>query len=340
MTQIVGLLVGAAVASCLLTWATRRYALKHELLDVPNDRSSHTVPTPRGGGVAIALTFLVGLVCLHFANLLPQDWVIAAAGSGVMAATVGAADDHRSVPAQWRLLVHFAAAIWVLYWLGGVSAVPLTGTADIAPGLLLDVAAVLALVWLLNLYNFMDGIDGIAGFEAVTVCAGGAIVCIYTVPDSIFWVMPALLGASVVGFLVWNFPSARVFMGDAGSGFVGMAVGSLAITAASEHGPLLWSWLILLGVFVVDATITLARRLLGNRKIFDAHRSHAYQHASRRFGSHRIVTVAVALINIVWLLPWAFVVAAGVVNGAFGMLLSYLPLVWLAVFLGAGREKG
>ncbi|MCF8976462.1 glycosyl transferase, partial [Pseudomonas edaphica] len=137
----------------------------------------------------------------------------------------------------------------------------------------------------------------------------------------------------------WNFPKARIFMGDAGSGFLGITLGVLSLQAAWVSPQLLWSWLILLGVFITDATWTLLRRLLRGDKVYEAHRSHAYQFASRQFGKHAPVTLVVAAINIGWLLPMALLVGNGTVDGFLGLLVAYLPLIALAVKFRAGEKE-
>lgn len=328
------LILAVAGISCLLTFALRRYALANSLIDIPNARSSHSIPTPRGGGVAIVVVFLAALLLMPFVGEVSWHWVIGLGGSGLLIAVVGFLDDHGHIAARWRLLAHFSAAAWALFWLEGSLVLQLPGlTVDLA-WLVYSLAAFF-LVWLLNLYNFMDGIDGIASIEAITTCLGGALI---------YWLlghheqilMLLVLAAAVAGFLVWNFPPARIFMGDAGSGFLGLMLGVLAVTAAMVEPQLLWSWLILLGVFVLDATWTLFRRLARGDKIYEAHRSHAYQFASRAFGAHLPVTLAVLAINVVWLLPWACVVALGYVDGLLGLLVAYVPLALLAVRYKAG----
>jgi Fuc2NAc and GlcNAc transferase len=195
----------------------------------------------------------------------------------------------------------------------------------------------LYLVWLLNLYNFMDGIDGIAAVEAVSVCLAGALF--YALLGE--WrlaLLPVVLALSCVGFLVWNFPPARIFMGDAGSGYLGMLLGLLSLQAALLEPQLFWAWLVMLGVFVVDASLTLLRRILRGEAPQQAHRSHAYQFASREFGAHLPVTLTVALINICWLLPLSLWVVFGG-DGFAITLLAYAPLVALAVKFRAGLAE-
>ena len=189
---------------------------------------------------------------------------------------------------------------------------------------------------MLNLYNFMDGIDGLASVEALCVCLGACLLYGLTGHGDLMWA-PLLLAVSVAGFLCWNFPPARIFMGDAGSGFLGVMLGVLSLQAAWAAPQLFWGWLILLGVFVVDATFTLSRRLIRGDKVYEAHRSHAYQFASRLYGRHLPVTLAVGLINLFWLLPIAVAVACFGLDGTLGLIVAYVPLVFLAIKFHAGE---
>lgn len=332
------LVISAALLSFVLTAALRRYALARSLLDVPNTRSSHKEPTPRGGGMAIVVTFLLGLPLLVWADAIACPEMIGLGGAGALVALVGFLDDHGHIAARWRLLVHFMASFWALAWMGGLPPLQLFGVM-VDAGWLAQVLAALYLVWLLNLYNFMDGIDGLAGVEAVTVCAGAALLCVLGAPGVAAWGAPVLLLAAVAGFLCWNFPPARIFMGDAGSGFLGLMLGLLSIQAAWVNPAFFWAWLILLGVFVVDATLTLLRRLARRQKPHEAHRSHAYQFASRKYGAHRPVTLVVGAINVLWLVPLAMLVGLGYVDGIVGLLVAYSPLVWLAFRFKAGAEE-
>ena len=323
------------VITFCLCWLLLRYAGALNLIDVPNQRSSHLVPKARGGGVAIALTFLVALLFLVNNTAVDNYLIFAAVGAGTVVAALGLIDDFTDLSIRWRLLGHFASAIWALYWLGGLPPLSVFGYAfDL--GLIGNVLAAVYIVWLLNLYNFMDGIDGIASVEAVCVCLGGALLYVLLGATNLALV-PVLLAASVAGFLCWNFPPARIFMGDAGSGFLGLILAVLSLQAAWFTAELLWSWVILLGVFVVDATFTLLRRLLRGDKVYEAHRSHAYQYASRQFAGHRPVTLSVLLINLAWLLPMAVLVGLGYVDGLLGVVIAYLPLVLLAVKFKAGQ---
>lgn len=324
-----------ALLSLVLTWGLRRYALARSIIDIPNARSSHSVPTPRGGGVAIVLSFLSLLPVLSLMGGVDWalTWAMLGAGSGI--AVLGFLDDHGHIAARWRLLGHFAGAIWALFWLGGLPPLELFGY-SLNLSWAGHVLTAVYLVWLLNLYNFMDGIDGIASVEALCVCLGGGLLYML-LGHAQAALSPLLLACAVLGFLFWNFPPARIFMGDGGSGFLGITLGVLSLQAAWVAPQFLWSWLILLGVFIVDATFTLLRRLLRGDKVYEAHRSHAYQYASRRYGRHLPVTLAVLGLNLFWLLPIALWVGLGGLDGLVGLVIAYAPLMGLAVKYKAGE---
>jgi len=329
------LFIVAAMSSLLLTWVLRRYALKSAILDMPKERSSHSMPTPRGGGAAIALVFLTGLIVLKLAGSLPAPLFLAFFVSGAWVSLIGWADDLCDIPARLRLFVHIMGAVWALAWLGGFPQITIFGL-ETDLGIAGQVLASIYLVWLLNLYNFMDGINGIAGIEAITVCLGGAVL-FALLPDQELGmlILPILLAAASSGFLFWNFPGARIFMGDAGSGFLGLMMGALSIQAAWIAPELFWGWVILMGAFIVDATVTLLRRALQGEKLYQAHRSHAYQHAALSYG-HTMVSLTYGAVNLLWLLPVAALVVTGLLDGVLGVVVAYTPLVVLAFWFKAG----
>lgn len=319
------------------TWLLRRYALNRSLMDVPNARSSHSVPTPRGGGVAIVVSFLFVLLALVDVGYGEASVTVAYVGTGLLVAFIGFADDHGHIAARWRLLGHFLGAGWGVFWLKGMGGLA-TPWGELQLGLLGAVLATVYVVWMLNLYNFMDGIDGLASVQAISVCLGASALYGLTNHAELLYA-PLLLASAVAGFLLWNFPPAKIFMGDAGSGFLGCTLALLSLVGGWADPRFLFCWLILMGVFVVDATWTLMHRLLRGERIYEAHRSHAYQYASRRFGSHKKVTAAVAALNVCWLTPLALAVGAGWVGGVAALLVAYLPLCVLAWYFRAGSAE-
>ncbi|SAC95276.1 MraY family glycosyltransferase [Enterobacter hormaechei] len=333
-----GIVIFAFLASCALTWGLRGYAIKHNVIDRPNQRSSHSVPTPRGGGVAIVLTLLVALVGFYFNHTLTFDSFLGLFIPGVIVAIIGFLDDHGHIAAHWRLLMHFMAAAIGIYFLGSFPVITLFGY-DLSLSWIGMILGCVYLVWMLNLYNFMDGINGLASAEAITFAACSAILIVvnqYTdAPGSIYPLTLALIGAAA-GFIVWNFPRAKIFMGDAGSGFLGITIGLMILHIAKADTHFFIAELCLLGVFIVDATTTLLRRLVAGKKVYEAHASHGYQILARKYGSHVPVTSLAIAVNLLWLFPFAFFIASGKIDGVVGLLIAWFPLLVVALKCGAG----
>lgn len=319
----------------LFTGYMRHYALKKNIIDNPNERSSHSVPTPRGGGVAVVCSYLLAMAVLIYSQQLTLHIGLILIVAGFVIALLGFLDDHGHINSMLRLAIHFLVAIAAVISLGGFAQVTVFN--DIQLGFFANIIAVLFLVWLLNLYNFMDGINGIASVEAITTTVSMAILY-FLLNTSLNSDMLWLLAACVFGFLLWNFPKAKIFMGDACSGFLGLTLGILALIALKENLALFCAWIICLGVFVVDATYTLIKRVLSGYKMYDAHRSHSYQILSRKWGSHTPVTLAVVAINLFWLFPIAYITATQQwAYPEFAVLIAYLPLLFLAIKLKAGN---
>lgn len=333
-------LVGGAVflVSMLLTGVIRRLALARGVLDVPNSRSSHVLPTPRGGGMAIVVTVLFTVGIMSLCGRAPADLAAALLIGGPLVALVGLIDDLRGVSVSARLAVQFAAFAWCVYRLGPLPPIHL-GFSVVNLGVVGAIAAVVFLVWFLNAFNFMDGIDGIAGIEAVSVMTFAALLLIHQGAEPSMTLALLAVAASAAGFLVWNWPPARIFMGDAGSGFLGFFVGALAWATIVRGWLSIWVWLTLLGVFIVDATVTLLRRWYRGANLAEAHRSHAYQRLSRKYRSHSKVTLGILGINIVWLDPLAYLATIRPSLGAACTALAWLPLIAVALWAGAGIEE-
>lgn len=328
------LFLSALVATGLLTGCVRAYARARNLIDIPNDRSSHVTPTPRGGGLALIIVTMVTLSLLAREGHVSTQVLIALSGGGLTTAIIGLLDDHVPIAARWRLAGHCLAVAWGLYWLGGLPPIVLWSQA-LNLGLIGHMIAALFLVWLLNLYNFMDGINGIAAIELITVAIGGLALAGATgVRDA----QPLLLTliASGLGFLVWNFPRARIFMGDAGSGFVGLILGLIAIWQGALQPELFIAWVILLGTFIMDSTVTLLRRVLRGKVFYAPHRSHAYQVAARHYASHTPVSLAVGLINLAWLTPMAVIAADASSPPVIILIIAWGPLLALSLRFNAG----
>ena len=309
----------AAIFLCAygLTFSIRRYAYMH-WMDNPNHRSAHTIPTPRGGGLSFALTFVLTIAIFWHYELVTTRLAIGIGMFSAIITVVGLMDDVYSLSPITRLCAECLVTIGTIYYL--YAPMPVWGMA----------IAVFYVLWMLNLYNFMDGIDGLAATEAICVSFGGAILY-YLDADHIenTYVLIAL-GFATLGFLIWNFPKARIFMGDSGSYFLGFVLAVLSLEAGHIHPKFLYGFMILLGAFIVDATFTLLLRLVAKENVFQAHQSHAYQKAAQKYKAHWPVTMGILCINVLWLLPIAMATQLELVPGPLGLVFAYFPLIGLA----------
>lgn len=274
------------------TWCARVYALRRQLLDLPGERRSHVAPTPRGGGIAIALAVVVALLALAVRMPSQIVLIVAALVGLLLVAGIGWLDDHRPLPAWPRLMIHLFSAMLLAagFWLSG---------APVSVALLVLLAAVV----LINVWNFMDGIDGLAASQAglvviaMMMCANGTIAVHLGL---------ALL-AAIFGFLPFNLPRARIFLGDVGSGALGYLLALMIGLAAMATPVGTWPLLLLpVSAFLLDAGLTLATRILRGERWWTPHVEHAYQRSARRVGGHGPVTLGygvwtgLALVVMAW----------------------------------------
>lgn len=309
-------IAAAALLSWLLASRVRLYALEN-LVDVPNERSSHSSPTPRGGGLAIAITVLGGIVLTGVWHWISWNLALALSGGGAMIAAVGWVDDHRDLPARIRFPVQLAAAFWAMYWLGGMPTLNV-GVANLYVGTIGTVLGLLGVIWAINLYNFVDGIDGLAAGEAVSTGAIGGLILL-AMGHAGLAMVSLLIAAASAGFLPFNWAPAKLFMGDVGSGMLGYLFAVLAIASENAGAIPVLIWVLLLGAFVFDATVTLFRRVANGERWYQAHHSHAYQRMVQAGRSHAQVSSVILLINlflgllalIAWLRPTLFLIAIG-----------------------------
>ncbi len=327
---------GVFLLAVAITGLVNRQARRHRLLAYPVSRSAHVDPTPAMGGIAIVLLFLAMAVLALGRNLLSSSEFLALM-AGVLVAVVGLLDDFWQLSIYWRMLSQCLATAWVLALLGPLPSLDFWVFTLDATWLLYP-AAGLMLLWLLNLYNFMDGIDGLAAIELISVTVLSSFFAI-TGGDQALALLCASLASAAAGFLVWNWPPAKIFMGDVGSSFIGFTLGILALMSVLHGTTSLWTWFILLAVFVVDATTTLVRRMASGEVWYEGHASHAYQNAARRYKSHAKVTITVLLINCFWLAPLAWFSVQWPEYGFPLTILSMTPLLFLAIKLRAGNNQ-
>ena len=314
-------LLATLLASVLLCGLYLRLARRWQVMAVPNDRSSHRLPTPHGGGAPMLLAFTLGLLV---AGLWYEPW---AAGYTVLAELgfllmlLGLADDLWSLSVPLR----FGG-----YGLSCLVAAFLLLPQPLAGGVLLDgvlvLGVALAMLWLLNLYNFMDGIDGIAASQCLLACAAAALLSWHSGGRD-YPLFCLLLAASQLGFLVWNWPPARLFMGDAGSIPTGFLLAGLALLGWVEGRLNISCWLVLLAIFITDASWTLLWRMATGQPFTQAHRLHAYQRLSVHWGSHLRVDLLLAAIFCGWLLPLAWLADIYPKSSFLLVILAYLPLL-------------
>ena len=325
------LFFGSAILTGLFRWAAQRV----RLVAVPVSRSAHSTSVPVGGGVSIVALILLVIVYCYFTDQIPAN-EFAALMAAVVIAIMGIVDDIKQLDVRWRIPAQFLASAFVVYCLGDVPAVDF-GLFILSESILLNVLAVFALVWLLNLYNFMDGIDGIAATELIVVNLVSLIIVINS--DSALTLISASFAAAAGGFLLWNWSPAKIFMGDVGSSFIGFTLGVMALLSLHHGSMTVWTWVLLLGVFIVDATLTLLVRYRSKQRWHEGHASHAYQNAARHYKSHAKVTITVVLINLFWLGPLAWLSMQYPEMGLVITSIGLLPLLLLAKRFGAGRAN-
>ncbi|WP_419767344.1 MraY family glycosyltransferase [Arcobacter sp.] len=274
--------------SFILTYLIKEYAIKKSLIAHVNDRSSHTTPTPHGGGIAIAITWFIGLIYLYFTKQIDQTLFYALL-VGIIISVVSFFDDLFELSAKLRLIVQSLVSLLGLYALGGLGSLDF-GLFSIDNQIFTNVFTFFMIIWFINLYNFLDGIDGYAGSEALFLALAGFALF----GGNHFLV----LAVAVLGFLIWNWHKAKIFMGDVGSTLLGYNIAIFTIYYANKESTNFLIWVILFGVFWFDATLTLYRRKKNGESLSQAHKKHAYQRLTQSGWSHSKVVIASIFINI------------------------------------------
>ena len=280
--------VALFLLSFVLTYFIKNYAIKKSLVAEVNERSSHSVPTPHGGGIAIAVTWFTGLSYLFFVDKIESSLYYALL-FGALLSVVSYLDDLYELSAKLRLLTQAAVALGGMWALGGLHVLDF-GVFSIGNQIITNFFAFFMIIWFINLYNFLDGINGYAGSEALFLSIAGFLLF----GGEHFIV----LAAAVLGFLYWNFGNAKIFMGDVGSTLLGYNIAIFTIYYANQDTANLWVWIILFGLFWFDATLTLLRRYKNGEKLSQAHKKHAYQRLTQAGWPHDKVVLFSILVNI------------------------------------------
>ena len=317
-----------------------RYGPRFGLLDTPVARSAHVAPKPLGGGAALAAPYFL-CVIWFVASAAISESALAYLGC-LFIVVLGFSDDRWQLSSKVRLPVQFIVSLAAVRAIG-VDSVDF-GFFSLSEPFTLSLLAVLSLVWLCNLTNFMDGIDGIAASQLLVTSLSCVVLLVgldaaagESGEHDVVLTLSVVLAASAAGFLLWNWSPASLFMGDAGSGFIGFALGLLALESLVTQRMSVWSWVLLLGVFIADTAVTLLVRIIRGERWYEGHSQHAYQILSRRLNSHPRVVGGVILINICWLLPLAWVAGILPHYGVLFATIGLAPLLLGCYRLGAGR---
>ena len=304
--------------SFFLTYFIKNYMIKKSLVASVNERSSHTTPTPHGGGIALSVTWFIGLGYLYFMGQIETNLFFALL-IGAIISIVSFFDDIYELSPKIRLFAQSIVALGGLYFLGEFETFTF-GIFDIQNPIFTNIFAFFMIIWFINLYNFLDGINGYAGSEAVFLALSGFVLF----GGNHFLV----LAVAVLGFLYWNWNKAKIFMGDVGSTLLGYNIAIFTIYYANQEATNFWVWIILFALFWFDATLTLIRRKLNKEKLSQAHKKHAYQRLTQAGWSHYKVTNYSIGLNLL-----LFAVVYFVTNIFVALIISLIVLVLSMKFI-------
>ena len=301
--------------SLFLTWLVKRWAIKKSIIDFPNERSSHSTPTPRGGGFAIVFVFYVCILFFYIKGQIEKDLFFALL-PGFGLALVGIFDDLKSLSPSIRIIVQFLCSGIALYFLGGFHSF---FNDDLV--WLWSLIALVGFVWFINLFNFLDGSDGYASMEALSI----SLALWFFTGTNVF----LLLVFSVCGFLYWNCPKAKIFMGDAGSTTLGFILVVFGIYLHNKGTFNFTYWILITALFWFDATVTLMRRIINKEHLSKAHKNHIFQRAILGGFSHLEVLISGLGINLI-LFFICFCIWKDIISYLSGFLIAFL-ILWFAM---------
>jgi UDP-N-acetylmuramyl pentapeptide phosphotransferase/UDP-N-acetylglucosamine-1-phosphate transferase len=304
------LILLSALLSFGLTYLFKSVAGKHKILDVPNERSLHREITPKGGGLAIVICWYLGITILFYLGKIERSLFLALM-SGMLLAIVSFIDDIIGLKPFFRLLIHFCTAFAAFYFIGKLRPL-IIPEIEINYPLLIYPFAIIGMVWFINLFNFMDGVDGFASTEAIIV---SLVMFIYSGD-----IINVLLIACIGGFLFWNWPKAKIFMGDIGSTQLGYILIVLGIYFHNNYKFSILNWIMLTSPFWFDATLTLFRRWRNGEKVSQAHCKHAYQRFVQSGSSHLKTDLSLIIVNLI-------IIAFILVYREFKLMQFIVPLI-------------
>jgi Fuc2NAc and GlcNAc transferase len=331
--MIIFLMFAVPVVSFIASYFFPIPAKRFGFFSVPNYRSLHAEVIPRGAGVVVAgimLPVFFVLKAIHYIS--PNEFMVLFWG-GLVVSLVGLLDDRFELPARFRFVTQLIAAIWVCHWLGASPKLNL-GFSLLDLGWTGAFLAVFFLVWFYNLFNFIDGIDGMA-ISSIIFVSFSAATLFFIKQEITLSTLLVLLGLANIGLLYFNWPPARIFLGEAGTYFNSYALSAIVMASLWKSTPILWVWLILLAYYLTDTTMTTLVRLFKYPKTwYKPHRSHAYQNLARIWDNHLKMLGIVWAINLLWLLPLALLAFFIPDKGWLFFLIAYLPIIAFALKFG------
>ena len=327
--------------STILTHLVIKVAIKKEIFAVPTKRSSHNTYIPNIGGVAIFISYLFMLLVLNFTISIDQSILLILCSAGSIVLLVGLYDDIRDIKVRYRILTHIVVSILAVFFLDKIILFDRYFLNSL-PSLLILFFSVLIIISFINIYNFMDGADGYMSIGAIIV---STTVGMFLYNDSIS-ILFFLLSASIMGFLLFNMPKAKVFMGDTGSTFIGFVLAVLMLYSITYSNISIWTWGILISPFFMDAFITILTKMLTGQKWFRPHRHYTFQKiidffikkTNDRTKAHRMLSICFILYNVIILLPMAYISVKYVQYNIYICILSIIPIVVLALVFKTGRK--
>ena len=327
------------IISTVITYFIRNFSIKNNLYDIPNERSSHSMPIPKGGGLSIIILLIITTSPLFYFQMISREIFLSIIIGMFIVSIIGLIDDYKNLPILIRLFGYTIGAIIALYFIGGVNSlfesnhnffkccdINISKFGGIGPFL-----AVLFVLWLTNLYNFMDGTDGFAAIQ--TICVSLFCSFLFYSSDNYALVIIMLcMTSSTIGFLYWNWAPAKIFMGDVGSCSIGFFFGLITLYSAKEEIIPISIWLILLAPFIGDATFTLIKRIIKKEKWYEAHNSHAFQKLFQHGLSHRQLTFGLIITNLFVMWPLAILTQIYQNYDLYIVILAYI-LIWFIWYI-------
>ena len=338
--MIITIFLFTIVSSFLMTLILEKFfSKKHYFIDQPAVNTMHAEPTPSAGGISILISYLIFVFAIVNYTLADYSIFLILLFSLTPIILIGLLDDYCHVKVYIRLLVQLFSATIIVYYF---QIYDNNFNFDIygeQSAIIIFIFSIILSIWLMNLYNFMDGIDGYASSECIFVSFSASLIAYLNSPESLMYLYLAGIGAANVGFFIRNWYPAKIFMGDTGSVSIGCIFAFFIFYSASESIISIYTWLILLSVFIADASYTLLVRVVTKKNITKAHLTHAFHMLASRKNSHKYVTKFLISINLFWVLPLALLSNTYMDYHVIITILVYLPLFIYLIKIGAGLEE-